>query len=320
MKTTFAVIAALSVLTVGSAWAQTSPNDNPVVPVWAQNSPNGIPVVRLDKSVFASGEAVFFWTGVQAINHAPIPKEYWGTCRQIITRPDGTQRIDRVGWPIDGPVGSGWIGGSGLGEKPQPGRYLLAFEFAGQKTAPTPFVVEDVPALKNIKADFVFGTPAKLPDGADTPVTLTVHNDTGQTLRFPHRDGVNGMVSFSLSRQDGKFRSDGFYPPEQLLDQDEPKAPDHTVDHFTWKDAQDIPTVTLKPGETYTQRLSLSAAIAEASKNWATTGNASIPAGRYNVTFSTTLQVLIGEAGGEFSAVSPVHIPVASTATCTVGR
>jgi hypothetical protein len=172
--------------------------------------------------------------------------------------------------------------------------------------------------LKDIKADFVFGPPPKLLNGADTPVTLTVRNGTGQTLRFPHRDGVNGMVSFSLSKADGKFRSDGFYPPEQLLDQDEPKAPNHTVDNFTWKDAQEIPTVTLKPGETYTQRLSLHTAIAEANKNWATTGNVSTPSGQYNVTFSTTLQVLIGEAGGEFAAVSPVHIPVASMTTCTV--
>lgn len=318
MKIALARFAALSALAVGSAGAQSLPNDIPIVPIWAQNPPNGIPVVRLDKSVFASGESVFFWTGVQAVNHASIPKEYWNTCRQIITRPDGTQRVDPIGWPIDGPVGSGWIGGSGLEEKPQPGRYLIVFEFAGQKTAPTPLIVEDVPILKQIKAEFVFGAQEKGPNGLEMPVTLTVHNDTEQMLRFPHRDGVNGMVSFSLSKQDGKFRSDGFYPPDQLLDRDEPKVPNHTVDNFTWKDAQDIPTITLKPGETYTQHLSLRAAIAEANKSWRLTQSLPIPSGQYKVTFSTTLQMLIGEAGGEFAAVSPVHIPVTSTATCTV--
>ncbi len=332
MKTAVAVLAVFSALTVGPvsaqelpndislvpAWAQTPSSDVSLVPAWAQKPPQGIPVVRLDKSVFASGESVFFWTGVQAINHTSIPKEYWGTCRQTITRPDGTQRTDRIGWPIDGAVDLGWIGGSGLGENPQPGRYLIVFEFAGQKTAPTPLIVEDLPILKQIKAEFVFGAQEKGPNGLETPVTLTVHNGTNQTLRFPHRDGVNGRVFFSFSKLDGMYRSDNIYPPEQLLDQDESKVPNHTIDNITWKDTQDIPTITLKPGQTYTQRLSLNTAIDGANEGSTITGDASMPSGRYNVTFSTTLQILIGEARGEFAAVSPVHIPVVSTATCTV--
>ena len=319
MKVTLAMLFALSLLAVGSVGAQELPNNNLFVPVWAQEPSKGVPIVRLDKSVFASGEAVFFWTGVQAINHASIPKEYWDTCRQIITRPDGTQKINRINWPIDGAVDLGWIGGSGLGEKPQPGRYLIEFEFAGQKTAPAPFIVEDLPLLKQVTAEFVFGAQKKGPNGLDTPVTLTVHNGTSQTLRFPHRDGVNGLVSFSFSLRAGQGRIDGFYPPKQLLDQDEPTVSSRTVNNFTWKDAQEIPTITLKPGETYKQPLSLHAAVVDAEQLLAITGNVSPLPGQYNVTFSTTLQVLIGEAGGQFAEISPVHISVVSTATCTVG-
>ena len=324
MKTSLAALAALSALaTGGAAWGQTLFNALLDVPLerpafaWAQAPSNGVPFVRLDKTVFASGESVFFWTGVEAINHASIPKEYWNTCRQIVTRPDGTQSIESGGWPLDGPLGCGWRGGSGLGEKAQPGRYLITFEFAGQQTAPTQLLVEDLQILKRIKAEFLFGPPQKTAKGTDVPVTLTVHNGTDQTLRFPHRDGVNGLVSVRLSRG-GSDNSGGFYPSEQLLDQQEPAAPNHTVENFTWKDAQEIPTVTLKPGETYTQKLSLNAAIAEANKIWATPGSASIPSGRYTATFSTMLQTLIGEPGGEFAAVSPVHLAVAGTATCSV--
>jgi hypothetical protein len=306
MKPIVALLASLIMLVVG--------------PCYAQTSPNGRPSIRLDKSTFAVGEAVFFWVGAGWANKEPIPKEYWNTCRLTITRPDGTDKSIRLGWPLDGPEGSTWIGGCGLGEAAKPGRYLLVMEFAGQKTEPTPLVVESVPEIRQIKATFVFGTTSNVDGNLDTPVILTVRNGTNETLRFPHRDGTNGMVYVSFSKEDGKYSSDRFYPPDQLLDRDDPKASNHTVDNFTWKDARDIPTIILKPGETYTQQLSLHKAIAEANKNWATTGNTSIPPGQYKITFSTTLQVLMGEEGGGFSNVSPVHIPVENAAVCTVAR
>jgi hypothetical protein len=174
-------------------------------------------------------------------------------------------------------------------------------------------VVEDLPLLKQITAGFVFGAQTKGPNGMDTPVTLTVHNSTSQTLRFPRRDGVNSLVSYSLALNDGQLHSDGFYPPDQLRDKDEPDVPNHTVDKFTWKDAKEISTITVPPGETYTQILSLRAVLADANKNWRLIGNSSLPSGHCKVTFSTNLSMLIGEAGGEFATVSPVRIPVTST-------
>jgi len=95
------------------------------ISVGRQQTPNAIPIIRLDKTRFALGESVFFWVGVEQTSRAPIPKQYQKTCRLTITRPDGAQRTEEVGWPIDGPADSGWLGGSGLGtDKIQLGQFL----------------------------------------------------------------------------------------------------------------------------------------------------------------------------------------------------
>ena len=137
-----------------------------------------------------------------------------------------------MSWPIDRPANSGWIGGWGLGtEKPQIGRYTLVMAFAGQKTAPATFTVEDVPILKQITASFVF--PAHATFNPDSVVTLTVANRSDQTIRFPHPDGVNAMVGVDLILPNGSQSSD-FYPADKLLDANEPVAPNFSIDAFTW--------------------------------------------------------------------------------------
>ncbi len=278
-------------------------------PSWMQAPSNGSPIIRLDKSRFASGENVFFWVGVEAVNHGTIPKAYWNTCRLVITRPDGVKQTQPVGWPTDGAVDRGWEGGSGLFEKPQPGVYQVQFEFAGQKTKPVSLVVEDLPLLKKIQASFVFG-PAQA-DG-DVPVTFVVRNDSSKTIRFSHRDGFNGLVWVSLAKIDKSYRSDSFYPASGLLDQDEPKLPNQGYMNFTWGGAEKVPTVVLTPGTTYRQKLSLNIAFNEANHNLPLTP------GQYRVTFGTNLQVLIGEADGTFSAFSPVHLAVTGSTVHTL--
>src|SRR5580704_18777872 len=112
------------------------------------------PIIEFEKTHFASTEQVFFWLGVTAPNDYRIPQSLWNTCRLTITRPDGTQRIDVVGWPIDGMLDRGWRGGWGLrSEPPQVGRYVLVFEFAGRKTSPYSFTVEDIPIVKEITGE-----------------------------------------------------------------------------------------------------------------------------------------------------------------------
>ena len=279
------------------------------LPSWMQTASNGRPIIRLDKSRFASGESVFFWVGVEAVNHGSIPKDDWNTCLLTITRPDGVAETHAVSWPVDGAVERGWEGGMGLFEKPQPGIYHLQFEFAGQKTEPASLVVEDLPLLKNIQANFVFG-PAQA--GGDVPVTFVVRNGSDQTIRFSHRDGVNGLVWVSISKTDKSYRSDSFYPALGLLDQDEPKLPAQGYTNFTWDMTEKVPTIVLAPGATYRQKLSLNAAFNEVNHDLPLT------AGQYQVTFGTNLQVLIREADGVFAAFSPVYTAVTSSTVHTL--
>jgi hypothetical protein len=279
----------------------------------ARRPPNGVPIIRLNKSRFVLGESVFFWVGVKAVSRDPIPKEYQKTCRLIITRPDGTTRTEPVGWPVDGPEDAGWLGGWGWGSnETQPGRYTLIFEFAGQRTELVSLFVEDLPILKQIEAEFVFsrsGDGLAIPDGN---VTLIVSNISDQTLRFLQPDGFNSMVSVSLLKSDRSYRNDFFYPVESLSVGG--NSPAITFDTFTWDVASRAPSITIRPGETYRQEMPLRAALAEAAKGL------SVHPGRYDVTFSTTLQILIGEKDGKWSEISPVRIPVSATAACVIAR
>ena len=285
-----------------------------------QDTPNAIPIIRLDKTRFVLGEKIFFWEGVEQTSGAPIPKKYQETCRRTITRPDGTQKTENVGWPIDGPPDSGWLGGAGLGEdNVQLGRYTVVFEFAGQKTVPNFLFVEDVPILKQIEAGFVFdhlrNNSATLEVQIPTSerVTLVVHNRSDQTLRFPHPGGSGGNVSVSIKRVDGNYSSEFFYPDDKLSRQ-ENLIGSIGFDQFTWEVARKVPTIILKPGETYRQELLLQTAFDEAKESLP------LDPGEYKVTFSTELQILIGEKDGQWAQLSPVCLSVGSTATFMIAR
>lgn len=292
----------------------------PAISAAGQDSPNGMPIIRLEKSRFLLGEKIFFWEGVEQTSRAPIPKKYQETCRRTIIRPDGTQKTVNVGWPIDGPPDSGWLGGTGLGEdNVQLGQYTVVFEFAGQKTVPTILFVEDVPILKQIEAGFVFdhlrNNSATLEVQIPTSerITLVVHNHSDQTLRFPHPGGSGGNVSVSIKRVDGNYSSEFFYPDDKLSRQ-EKLIGSIGFDQFTWEMARKVPTIILKPGETYRQELLLQTAFDEAKSVLP------LEPGEYKVAFSTELQILIGEKDGQWAELSPVHLLAASTAVCIIAR
>ena len=59
------------------------------------------PLVELEKTRFAVGEKVFFWIGVDVPGQkVPVPRAHQDSLRVILTRPDGTERIDK-GAPLD---------------------------------------------------------------------------------------------------------------------------------------------------------------------------------------------------------------------------
>ena len=246
---------------------------------------------------------------------APIPKKYQDTCRQIITLPDGTQRTEKIGWPIDGPPNSGWLGGAGLSKEiVQLGQFTIVFEFAGQKTTPVFLSVEDAPILKQIRTGFVFGK-LKADDAVfeghlptREKVTLMIDNKSSQTLRIARLGGSGPLLSVSIERTDGSYANSFFYPDAELSGKDQGRGL-LAFDLYTWEMAEKVPTITLRAGESYRQELSLQAAFDEAEKN--------LPfnPGEYKVRFSTALQILIGNKNGPWADLSPVRLPVSVTAT-----
>jgi hypothetical protein len=289
MKIAFAALAALSVLSTPAAQA-----------------PKGVPTLRLGKARFASHESIFFWVGVSAPDRGSVSHELEDTCGLTITRPDGTEKIEPVGWPIDGPPDSGWLGGHTLGEPSQIGRYTLVFEFAGQQTPPAFVTVEDVPILEQITAAFWFPSPLILGSSGGS-VTLAVHNGSGQTIRFPRRGESYGLVWMSFERTDGHYASSALYPQRLLLSARDLASPRISPDRsFTWDFLPKVRPITVGPGEDYMLQLPLSGALEQPG---------SLPSGQYEVRFSTTLELFVGTSDGQWAALCPLRISVDSSAT-----
>jgi hypothetical protein len=290
MKIAFVALAALNILST------------PVAQI-----PKGVPKLRLDKTRFASHESIFFWVGVSASNRRGSSlNELGNMCRLTITRPDGSEKIEPVGWPIDGLPDSGWLGGHTLREPSQIGRYAVVFEFAGQQTPPAFFTVEDVPILEQITAAFSFPSPLIVgPSGGS--VTLAVHNGSGQTIRFPRRGAIYSLVWMSFKKTDGQYTSSAPYP-ERLLSTAGDIGPPHISPDrsFTWDFLPRVRPITVGPGEEYTLQFPVSGALEQPG---------SLPSGQYEVRFSTTMELFVGAPDGQWAELCPLRIQVDSSAT-----
>jgi len=268
----------------------------------SQDGRGGIePVLRLEKHRYVEGEAVRFWVGVKPKNSPTIPRELWKPCSLSITRPDGTRRVDSIGWPIDGMIDHAWSGGWGFGdEKVEPGAYLLVLECAGEKTAPLELVVERSEILEQIKAQFRFEREGAITKSTHVPILLTVDNGSQATIRFPQRGAMAEDISLEIVRKEPAYHSALFFPSSVT-----PKPGDILPDTYGW-DFPQIPSVTLKPGEHFEQRLVLEDAFSFDQ------------AGDYHVTFATVFSVLVGEKNGPFADVCPIRIPATGSASFVV--
>ncbi|MHC4215443.1 MAG: hypothetical protein ACYSWP_18935, partial [Planctomycetota bacterium] len=180
--------------------------------------PNAIAVLRLEKAKYVIGESIRFWVGVECLDDdVIIPEKYWNTCFLHITRPDGTTKKESVGWPIDGMLHKGWMGGHGLGkEDVQVGKYTLVFEFANKKTEPVELIVEEFDVLRKIKATFDFQRAGNISKGEHIPVILTVQNNSKHVIQFPRRGVSDALVSIRIKRREPSTESAFFYPIERL--------------------------------------------------------------------------------------------------------
>lgn len=262
------------------------------------------PVVEMPRTRFAVGESVFFWVGVNAQDGIPIPRESWTTTLRI-TWPDGHEQVSPNLWPRDGMIHRGWLGGAGLGtETPQVGRYAVVFEFAGQQTRPYYFTVEDVPVLKDIDAEFVVPSPLVLAS-PDAAVSLVVRNRSSQTIRFPHRGQMSAFVYVQMNKTSGEWFGSSFMVPiDVLMNAAGVARSNFGEDAFLWKFIDKVPNVSLAPGDTYRLDMPLRSVLTGGY------GVRPFPAGEYDLRFSTTIQMLVGESDGPWAEFAPFRIPV----------
>lgn len=273
------------------------------VPELSKQVPNAVPTLRLEKPKYALGESIRFWIGVECTNYdVIIPQKYWRTCFLYITRPDGTVKKESVGWPADGMLYRGWTGGSGFGkEKVQVGKYTLVFEFANKKTKPVELIVQKLDIMKQIVPKFDFRESGEISKDARIPIILTVQNNSAYVIQFPRRGVSDAYISIRVEREDPVQRADFFYPIDKLIGSLKEDVSRISFDTYNWEVAAKVPSVILKPGEHFEQELSLE----EAYEFWGP--------GQYEVTFSTTLALLVGKKDGKFAPFCPIRFPAIST-------
>jgi len=256
------------------------------------------PMVTLEKSKYVLGESVRFWIGVKSIDDEKIPEKYWKTCILYITRPDGTVKKEERGWPCDGMIDYGWMGGCGLGEdKVQVGEYTLVFEFANQKTESVKLIVEDVDILKKIKAEFIFGQIGDISQNTQIPITFRVQNDSSNIIQFPKRSSVNANIGILIKIDKPPEVISFFYPADKLFSD----GSNISYDVYNWDMAKRVSTVMLKPGEHFVQELLLQDAYQFRHS------------GQHTITFSTTLDILIDDEKGTLAKFCPIRLPVTAT-------
>jgi len=276
--------------------------DKQAEPQMMNQAPNAIPTLRLEKPKYVLGESIRFWIGVECTDDNIIHEKYWNTCFLHITRPDGTVTKQSVSWPVDGMLYHGWTGGWGFGkEEVQTGKYTLVFEFAKKKTKPVELRVEELDIMNQVIAKFDFRRSGEISKDVRIPVILTVQNNSKYVIQFPKR-GVDGAnISLRVIRDEPPRHASFFYPVEKLRSSFKEGIPRISYDIYDWRIAPRVPSVVLKPGEHFEQELSLE----DAYEFWGS--------GQYKVTFSTTIDILVGKENGKFAAFCPIRLPVVGT-------
>jgi hypothetical protein len=277
------------------------------------------PVIEFPKTRFLRGEPVFFWTGVTSPGRDhPIPPSLWNSQRIVFTRPDGSVKTDRPSWPADGmgingPGDLGFQGGWGLGDEiAQVGTWTVAFEFAGHRTAPVHFTVEDRALTDVVGGTFVFPSSVALTD-PEAIATLTIVNRSGEPIRFPIPGQFYSSVSVRLTRVGGEgWSSEFFVPPAALAAATGSVAATSTPDRYTFESAAMVPSVVLGAGDAYRVGIPIAAAM---EGHGAGAGIAQIPVGRYELTFQMGLQLLVGTPLGPWKDFAPIRLNVTSTTT-----
>ena len=269
--------------------------------------------VEPEKTRFARGERVFLWLAVSSADQSTlIPSSILKGSRLLLTRPDGTERIDTPGPPIDGmPTFARHRGGWTLSEPPQFGRYTAVYEVSGQRSEPVSFTVEDVNLLVRISARFVVPSPL-VADSPDAMVTFVVRNNSDQAVRFVDLGQPTlqpGAVSGRLTRPGDPNWSQWFRVDSSVFRSGSaPKSPVLFDTSLRWSMLDNVEIVRVASGATYELRFPLRTALLNGDVL------ALAATGDYGVEFSAEIPMLIGERDGPLRDFSPLLVRVASDA------
>jgi len=246
------------------------------------------PVLRLEKPEYLFGEQTRFWTGMD-VEGGGVVTENRKPCSLSITHPGGRVEQRMIGWPFDGMQGAGWTGGSSLSPE-RPGSFFLVMECGGERTGPVELIVRDNEVVHQITASFKFAKTGTIGIDTPVPVTLTVSNDSPYTIRFPKRGVMTEGIGVEVRRREPPSSSGNFYPWEELAQSR------ISFDTYNWEAAQEMPSVTLLPGEHFAQTFLLDHAFKFTES------------GEYSVSFSTAFSVLVGEKDGPLARACPVRL------------
>jgi hypothetical protein len=256
------------------------------------------PLVRIPKSTYAAGEAVFFWVGVES--QEPLTQETYKPCRIELVGPHEPARVTFLEWPMDGDPRHGWQGGDGLApEKSLPGNYSVRVTCGGKTVAGT-FQVAPVSIVRELEARFACRRGCG-GDPADTTISLTVANHSDQDVVVSRPGAIMGYgVGFQAKWHDPPGSCDAAFPDE-ALGLKPPSVGDVIVETMTREDLPHVPHFDLGLGESRVQSFCLASGRPSCQGfTWPPT----------TVRVSTTLQVLVGAPGGPFSHLGALRLAV----------
>ena len=265
----------------------------------AQQESGFTPILQLEKPIYVADEAIRFWVGVTS--NVDIPESLRSSCILHMVRPDGSKVNESVSWPVDGSPSHSWKGGWGFGKQsPEPGRYVVSFECAGQRTGDQTFEIVPNPFSRSVEARWVFFDTKSGGDIHARGAVLHIENKTDRVLRFA-KPGLSGSEVFLDVKQFQPALSEStFVPQSALLGADE--IPSFSFERPEWSNQSRWPMITVPAGGSVDRSRMLQSAYSFRD------------AQEYEVTISTVLTLFIGEHDDADAQLFPLRIPVSTTA------
>jgi hypothetical protein len=257
------------------------------------------PTLRLEKQIYVAGESIRFWIGVSS--QADIPEALRESGVVHIAGSDGSEIDDHVSWPMDFSSLRGYEGGWGFGARsPGQGRYVVWFEFAGQRTSDQSFAIIPNPFSNNIAAQWIFLDTKSGGDNHVRSAILHIENRTGRILRIA-KPGLHGSeVGLNVRAFQPPASTSLFVSQSAMLAADE--IPAFSLDNLDWDNQSRWPMITVPAGGSTDRSVPLESSYSFRNGQ------------EYEITISIVLTVFVGERDDHDAQLFPLRLPASRTA------